>query len=469
MTSSEPEASPETASRRIAEQKHLLQISWPILVSQLAQVGMSVTDTVMAGRYSAVDLAGVALGASIWLPLYVAFAGLLVANTTLVAHAVGADDRRRARQTVQQALWLSLLLCPLPLLLVINGELLINLLGSTVQVNAIADGYLNALAPAVPAMAWYLCLRGVAEGHGFTRPLMLISLGALLLNIPLNSVFIHGRMGLPELGGVGCAWSTTILIALQAATLSLVVHYHPRFKKLQLFSQWRRPQLQQLRKLLALGGPIALTSFAETSLFSATTLLLAPLGATVVAANHIAMNISILFFMAPFSISVATTVRVGQHLGAGRPRQARFAALQALKLSVIIPVLALAILVLGGPSIAGWYSVDAEVSALAAQLLLLAALYQFSDAIQACSLGALRGYRDTRIPFWITLFAYWGVAVPVGYNLTYGVFAIEPWGVSGMWAGLILGLSLAAVLLLTRLQIISRRELANQAQNIAPQ
>ena len=168
------------------------------------------------------------------------------------------------------------------------------------------------------------------------------------------------------------------------------------------------------------------------------------------------MNTSALLFMLPFSISVATTVRVGQHLGAERPDRARFAALQALKLCLMVPVLALVILVLGGPTIASWYSVDHAVTSLAAHLLLLAAVYQFSDAVQACSLGALRGYRDTRIPFWLTLFAYWGVAVPVGYGLTYGHLTTAPWGVSGMWTGLIIGLTLAAALLLLRLAWISR-------------
>ncbi len=450
---------PSTSSKRVIEQRQLLQIAWPILVSQLAQVGISVTDTVMAGHYSAVDLAGVALGASIWIPIYVSFAGLLISNTTLVAHAVGAGDSRHARGTAQQALYLSLLLCPLPFALLWNADYLLALLGSSGEVGAVADHYLDALAFAVPAMIWYLCLRGVAEGHGFTRPVMVISLAALLLNIPLNQLFIHGELGLPELGGAGCAYATTILLWLQAAVLSLVVHRHQRFAQLRLFRHWSRPSAAGIRALLALGVPISLTSFAETSLFSATTLLLAPLGATVIAANQIAINTSALLFMVPFSISVATTVRVGQHLGAGREHQARFAALQALKLCLVIPLLALAILVFGGPTIASWYTLDTAVSSLAASLLLLAALYQFSDALQACSLGALRGYRDTRIPFYLTLFAYWGVAVPVGYSLTYGHLGLEPRGVSGMWMGLIIGLTLAAVLLLSRLQWISRRHL----------
>lgn len=450
-------------SKRIAEQKHLLQIGGPILVSQLAQVGMSVTDTVMAGRYSAADLAGVALGASIWIPVYVAFAGLLVANTTLVAHGVGAENPERTRKTAQQALWLALLLFPLPLLLLWQAELLLSMLGSSAEVSAIADHYLNALAPAVPAMACYLCLRGIAEGHSFTRPVMLISVAALALNIPLNDLFIHGRLGLSPLGGAGCAYATTILLWLQAVMLGLVVHRHGRFAQLQLFRYWSWPRLAPLRKLLALGVPIALTSFAETSLFSATTLLLAPLGATTIAANQIAINTSALLFMVPFSISVATTVRVGQHLGAGRPDRARFGAIQALKLCLLVPLLALVVLVYGGPTIATWYTLDTAVSSLAAHLLLLAAVYQFSDAIQACSLGALRGYRDTRVPFWLTLFAYWGVAVPVGYSLTYGHLTLEPWGVSGMWMGLIVGLTLAAVLLLLRLQWVSHRHSAGPA------
>ena len=450
---------PKTTSHRLAEQIQLLQIAWPILISQLAQVGMTVTDTVMAGRYSAVDLAGVAFGASIWVPIYVAFAGLLVANTSLVAHAIGANDLLRARRTAQQALWMALLLCPLPLLMLYHADSLLAVLGDATEDKAIADRYLDILAMAVPALAWYLCMRGVAESHGFTRPVMLISLVALALNIPLNAIFIYGYLGIAPQGGVGCAIATALLLTLQALALTAVIHRHPRFYGLRLFHQFSRPHLASLRRLLALGGPIALTSFAETALFSATTLLLAPLGAFTVAANHIAMNISVLFFMVPFSISIATTVRVGHHLGAGQPGQARFAALQALKLSLLAPVLAFLVLVFGGETIAAWYTEDEALTHIASSLLIWAALFQFSDALQTCSLGALRGYRDTRVPFWMTLVAYWGVAVPLGYSLTYGSLGLTAWGVSGMWMGLIVGLTLAAGLLLWRLARVSRAAL----------
>jgi MATE family multidrug resistance protein len=438
------------------------------LISQLAQVGMGVTDTVMAGRYAAIDLAGVALGTSVWVPIYVAFAGLLIANTSLVAHAIGADDSQRARRTAQQAVWMALLLCPLPLLMLYHADILLAALGNTGAAQAIADRYLDTLALAVPALAWYLCMRGVAESHGFTRPVMLTSLAALALNVPFNAAFMYGVGSIAAQGGAGCASATALLLVLQAVVLTIVVHRHPRFKRLQLFRQWSAPKLASLRRLLALGGPIALTSFAETALFSATTLLLAPLGAIVVAANHIAMNISVLFFMVPFSISIATTVRVGQHLGAGHAQQARFAALQALKLSLAAPVLAFLVLVFGGETITAWYTGDQELRRIASGLLLWAALFQFSDALQACALGALRGYRDTRTPFWLTLTAYWGIAVPVGYTLTYGGAGVVARGVSGMWIGLIVGLTLAAAALLWRLNHVSATRIASGNDPVAP-
>jgi MATE family multidrug resistance protein len=247
-----------------------------------------------------------------------------------------------------------------------------------------------------------------------------------------------------------------------------VVHRHPRFARLRLFRQWSAPHPASLHRLLTLGGPIALTSFAETALFSATTLLLAPLGAITLAANHVAMNISVLFFMVPFSISIATTVRVGHHLGAGQPGEARFAAGQALKLSLVAPVLAFMVLVFGGETITTWYTENRELRRIASGLLLWAALFQFSDALQACSLGALRGYRDTRIPFWLTLVAYWGVAVPLGYTLTYGGAGFAARGVSGMWIGLIVGLTLAAAALLWRLNLVSAARTAAGADTDPP-
>lgn len=449
---------PSTSKAR-HEIRQIARIGWPIIISQLAQVSMAVVDSIMAGRYASMDLAGVALATSLYVPIYVSLAGLLVANTTLLAHAVGANQQDKARHTAQQAVWLALLIAPVLMLVMFNAEILLGWFAAEPGVVAIADRYLNLLAPSIPAMAVYLCLRGIAESHSFTRPVMIISLAAAVLNIPLNLVTIYGGLGIPAMGGAGCGLSTAILVCLQAIALALTVYAHPRFGKLKLFSGWERPRATDMLSILKLGGPIGLTNLSETTLFSAITLMLAPLGATVIAANQVAMNFTALLFMIPFSISVATTVRVGQHLGAGSPKGARFAALQALKLCLVFPLINLTILLLSAPYIAGAYTDNQAVISLATQLLVMAAFFQFSDALQAFSLGALRGYKDTRRPFWITLFAYWGVAVPLGYFLTYGGAEVSALGARGMWVGLIVGLSLAAVLLLRRLAMTSQRAL----------
>lgn len=439
------------------ERRLLATIALPILVSQLAQLGMGAVDAAMAGRYSAVDLAGVALGSGVWIPLFVFFAGLLVANTTLVAHALGGGDVAGARATVHQAGWLAVLVSVPAIALLAGAGPLLALLPIEAAVGRVTNGYLQALAFGVPAMALHLCLRGVAEGSGHTRPVMVISLVAAVANVPLNYLFIYGAGVLPPLGGVGCGVSTALLWWLQLPALAIVVSRHPRFRAMTVVRRPQRPRPAAIRRLLTLGAPIGLAGFAETSLFSAATFLLAPLGPLVVAANQIAMSITGLVFMVPFSFAMALTVRVSHHLGAGAPRDAWSTVRTGLGLCLLFPIGSLALLVFGGSALASLYSTDAAVIDIARSLLLMAAVFQFSDALQVSAIGALRGYRDTRVPSLLTLVAYWLVGLPVGYWLAYHGWP-RPLGAVGMWAGLIAGLTAAAALLLWRLRYTARAQ-----------
>lgn len=437
------------------ERRALATVALPILVSQLAQLSMGAVDAAMAGRYSAVDLAGVALGSGVWIPLFVFFAGLLVANTTLVAHALGAGNAPGARATVHQAGWLAVLLSIPAIALLAGAGALLKLLPIEPDVARITAGYLRALALGVPAMAAHLCLRGVAEGSGHTRPVMVISLTAAAANVPLNYLFIYGAGILQPLGGVGCGVSTTLLWWLQLPAMALVVSRHPRFRALAVLGRPERPRPRSIRQLLTLGAPIGLAGFAETSLFGAVTFLLAPLGPLVVAANQIAMSISGLIFMVPFSFGMALTVRVSRHLGAGAPAAARSAVRTGLGLCLLFPLGSLAVLVFGGGALASLYTNNQAVVEIARRLLLMAAVFQFSDALQVNAIGALRGYRDTRVPSLLTLVAYWLIGLPIGYWLAYYGWE-RPFGAVGMWAGLIAGLTAAAAFLLLRLRHTTR-------------
>jgi MATE family multidrug resistance protein len=450
-----------TLPSRARDWRELLQLAWPMLIGQLAQVGMGVTDTIMAGAVSPVDLAAVAVGFSLWLPLSLLGNGIFTAVTALIARAHGGGRSDQVAMIFQQALWLALLVGAVSTTLVINSSALLEPMAVDAAVRPLAAQYLQGIALGIPAATLIQVLRGFSEGCGRSKPVMIISLGALLINIPLNYVFIHGLFGAPRLGGAGCGWATGVTLWLQLLALAALLY--PRYRP--CLRRWSRPLWPQQRTILQLGFPIGAAIFAEVSIFALVALLIGHLGAATIASHQIALNFSGLVFMVPFSLGVALTVKVGHALGAGQAvRARRFAALGALTAATCSGISALVMLLLPGPIVA-LYSDDPGVSALTVQLLAVAAAFQLSDALQVTAAGSLRGYHDTRATMLITLLAYWGIGLPSGYLLGLTDRVVPALGVQGLWIGLVLGLTVAALLLNWRLLRISRRH--NKAESAA--
>ena len=268
-----------------------------------------------------------------------------------------------------------------------------------------------------------------------------------------------GKLGLPALGGVGCGWATGIVMWCSLLGMLWWVRWAPAYRARGLFLQFDWPQWPVIRRLLSVGLPIGVSIFAESSIFSVIALLIGGLGATVVAGHQIALNFSSMIFMIPYSLAMAATVRVGQSLGRSAPRDARFAAGVAMGTALTYACLSASLVMLLREPIARIYSPDPEVIVMAATLLVYSALFQFSDAIQVTAAGALRGYQDTRATMVFTLFAYWGIGLPVGYTLGLSDWLGQPSGPSGLWQGLVAGLTCAAVLLGIRLARSARRHI----------
>ncbi|THG81810.1 MATE family efflux transporter [Pseudomonas sp. A-1] len=445
------------ARRTLHEVKALLALAGPIIIAQLANTAMGFVDTLMAGRVSPRDLAAVALGNSIWIPVLLLMNGILMATTAKVARKVGAGNHALIGPLVRQALWLALGIGLLATLLLFGAEPVLTLMGVEDSLRATAMGYLQAVAVGFPALALYQVLRGFSDGLGSTRPSMVIGILGLLLNIPANYIFIHGKLGLPAMGGVGCGWATALVMWFMLGAMLWWVRWAPVYRSSQLFAHLERPQWPAIRDLLAIGLPIGIAIFAEASIFSVIALLIGSLGASVVAGHQIALNFSSMVFMIPYSLAMAATVRVGQALGRGAPRAARFSAGVAMATALAYACVSASLMLLLREDIARLYTPDAEVLAVAGALLVYSALFQFSDAIQVTAAGALRGYQDTRATMLITLLAYWGIGLPIGYGLGLSDWLGVPSGPQGLWQGLVVGLTCAAVLLGVRLQRIGRR------------
>ncbi|MCM2331067.1 multidrug resistance protein, MATE family [Geopseudomonas sagittaria] len=454
-----PSSAVSRARRSLNEVQALLALAGPIIVAQLANTAMGFVDTVMAGRVGARDLAAVALGNSIWVPLLLLMGGILLATTAKVSRKVGAGSYALIGPLVRQALWLALAIGLSAALLLFSARPLLLLMQVEAALADTAMGYLQAVALGFPALALFQVLRGFSDGLGSTRPTMVIGLLGLLLNIPLNYIFIYGKLGLPAMGGVGCGWATALVLWFMLGAMLWWVHWAPLYKSSRLFEHLEGPQWPAIRALLSLGLPIGIAIFAEASIFSVIALLIGSLGASVVAGHQVALNFSSMVFMIPYSLAMATTVRVGQALGRGAPRDARFSAGVAMATALVYACCSASLMLWLRGDIARLYTPNAEVLAVAGALLMYSALFQFSDAIQVTAAGALRGYHDTRATMLITLLAYWGIGLPIGYSLGLSELLGPPSGPAGLWQGLVIGLTCAAVLLGVRLQRIARRQI----------
>lgn len=455
------------------EAQRLLHLAWPILGAQLAQMGMGTLDVAMSGHVDATALAAVSIGSSVWLPIMVAFIGILMGLTPIVAQHVGAREWAAVRPALHQALWVAVALgMASGFALFAYGDALLALFKIPPDVARLAGAYLRAVAFGLPAIAAYETLRFYSDALGHTRASLLFALAGLVVNAITNAVLIFGGPGLvsvfgpdlplgladlPALGAVGCGIATTISMWTMLVGLFIYSRLHPAYARARVGSAFSAPRIGLIAEQLRIGAPIGVSLFSEVSLFTAITLLLAGYGEIVVSAHTVALNFSALLFMLPLSLGMALTVRVGQARGRAKFRHARFVAFNALGLAMVVAVLLDLILIFGGPYGVALYTDNQAVAHLAVQLLLIATIYQFSDAAQVALAGALRGYKDTRILMWVTLFAYWPVGLGSGHVLARGIDGVfAGLGVYGYWIGLIAGLSMAALLLTARLVVITR-------------
>ncbi|MBR7198597.1 MATE family efflux transporter [Pseudomonas sp. 14A] len=441
------------------ELKNLLALALPIIIAQLATTAMGFVDAVMAGRVGPKDLAAVALGNSIWVPVFLLMTGTLLATTPKVAQRFGAGKHSEIGPIVRQALWLALVVGLIATSMLVAAEPVLHLMKVDPELIGPCMQYLHGIASGLPAVAFYHVLRCTSDGIGRTRPAMVLGLCGLALNIPLNYIFIYGHFGVPAMGGVGCGWATAIVMWVMALGLAVYERWAPAYRSSELFSRFDLPQWAVIKRLLSIGLPIGIAVFAESSIFAVIALLIGSLGATVVAGHQIALNVSSLVFMIPYSLGMAVTVRVGQALGREEPREARFAAGVGMGTALAYACLSASLMLALREPIAAIYTADPTVIHIAAMLIVYSALFQFSDAIQVTAAGALRGYQDTRVTMILTLFAYWGIGLPVGYALGLTDWLGEPRGPSGLWQGLIVGLSCAALMLSIRLTRSARKRI----------
>lgn len=434
-----------TISRSLIQNiRKLFALGLPIVGSNLAMMLIGVTDIVMVGWHSVEELAALILATTLFFNIFILGSGVAFALMPMVSSAAAVGDDTTVRRSTRMSLWLSMIYGVMSLPIFYMSEGIFLALGQQAELAAYAADYMWILAPAIIPALWANVMRSYLAAMEFTKVIMFITAGVAVLNIGFNHVLIFGNYGFPELGIQGAAIASLLVNILTAVITSIyAVMILPQHT---LFARFYRADRPALVKVFKLGMPIGLSMLAETGLFSAASVMMGWIGVIALAAHGIALQLASLTFMAHLGLSHAVTIRIGNAAG----RQDRDAMVDVTKAGVWISVLwsfFTIILFVGlGPNLVSLF-LDADeaardaIIAYGVVLLWIAALFQLVDGGQVLAIGLLRGIQDTAGPMVITVFGYWGVGIPTAYLLG---FHTQLAG-SGIWLGLVAGLSFAAI------------------------
>jgi multidrug resistance protein, MATE family len=434
--------------------KQILIMLIPILITQLGMFSMVFFNTIMSGKYNSADLAGVAIGSSIWNPIFTGLSGILLAVSPIVAQRFGEKDVKEISSVLAHGVYLAIIIAVSVMIL---GALFLNpilhLMDLHEDVQNIARNYLVGLGIGIIPLFVFNALRSFIYGLGKTRVVMIILLVGLPINLFLNYVLIFGKWMFPELGGAGGGYATAITYWFILALTVLIIKTQEPFSALVTKVSFKEFSWSKCVEILKIGVPMGLSIFFETSMFAIVTILISRFDITTIAAYQSALNIVSFLYMIPLSISMAITVLVGFEVGAKRNSDARSYSWLGIGLAMFIALLTGILVLIFRYEVASLYSNEAAVVQLTAHFLIYALFFQMSDALQATAQAALRGYKDVNIAFVMTLVAYWVICLPVGFALAHytGLDA------RGYWIGLTVGLLAAGIALSARLMFIQKR------------
>jgi len=433
-------------SSYLQETKRTLALAGPIIVGQVSQMLMSVTDSLMIGHVGKVPLAASAFAGSIWGLFFIVGVGLTIPVTVMVSQAHGKNDAAAVTRWMRHGLVLGLAAGVFGAGLMLALGLQLHRFGQPAEVLALINPYYALIAISlVPTLAFQV-KRQFAESLDHPVAPMLIMLGGVLLNVGLNWVFIYGHLGMPALGLTGAGVAT--LISRVAGVVAILVWIG---REAGLRCYWPRQWMhgytaERFARLLKLGVPIAFSLLFEAGAFGAAAVMMGWLGATQLAAHQIAISCAAFTFMFPLGLSMAVSMRVGRAVGEGRTAALRPIGFGAQAMSGLVMAGFAVLFALAGELLAAAFVTEREVIVLAARLLVIAAVFQLADGGQVVAAAALRGLEDVKVPTAITAFAYWGLALPLAYGL--GVAGGR--GATGIWTGLAVGLIVAALALNAR-------------------
>ncbi|SDE98007.1 MATE family efflux transporter [Chitinophaga filiformis] len=437
--------------------KDNFRLAYPVVISQLGHVLVAFSDTIIIGHTGDVPLAAVALGSSLFSIFMVVGIGMSYGLTPLIAQEHGRKNIAQCGFLLRHSLVINIVLGVLLSTAIITGSNYLHLLGQEEDVRVLARPFLQLLGISYFPLMIFLTFKQFAEGLGFTRQAMNISIIGNALNIIIGITLVYGLFGAPRLGVIGVGIGTLTDRVLMAVAMTWYVLSSPRFKAYLVNFRQRYLSMAAIKQILGIGTPVALQYIFEVSAFSSAIVMAGWIGAREQAAHQIAINLASITYMMASGISAAAGIKSGNHFGAKQWRELRFSAIASYHMVLVMMGIAALIFMLGCRLLPLMYINDPAVIDIAANLLIIAAFFQLFDGTQVVGLGILRGLGDVRMPTVITLLAYWVLGLPVGYFL--GIYL--GYGVQGIWWGLLIGLLVASVLLFFRFQHKTRGVVAD--------
>jgi len=432
-----------------------IKLFTPMCITQFSLVGGTFIAIFLTGQYSTIDLAGVATGYNLWLLFYIFAQGTLMGITPIIAQLLGAKKTDSIPTIVYQGFYIATTLALIILLIGVFGLVpLLNFLNLEPAATAVCINYLKAFALGLFPLLWVNTLRNTVDSHGLTHYSMSIVVTSFVVNVFLNYSLIFGHFGLPEIGGVGAGYGIAGACWTNFILFSAMVLFHPKLKGYRIYKDWVSPKWQYIREQLQIGLPIGSSIFFEASIFSIAGLLMVHFGSAVVAAHQSVISFTNVFYCLPLSIAMASTIAVGYEVGAERHKEAIQYSYISRVLAIVIAILICAFTFTHMESTSALFTNDEEVYNLIYRFLGYGVFFSAFDAIGTPLQGILRGYKDVKIVFYISLISYWGVCFPIAYilanNPNYGPF--------GVWIGLLTSVIVAGILFTIRTWYIQHKQ-----------
>jgi len=452
-------------AKLLEEISALWKLALPVSLAQLAIVGMTATDVLIAGRAGTVELAGMSLGTNAWNMVIFFFLGIGYATQPLIGNQFGARNAAGLKHQLHQSIWTCFYAGIIAMIVVWLVWWLMSFLSFESNMLTVARSFVLVISLCAIPMVLIPAVRGTLEGMSLTREVFLVNLVGFLLNIPLDYALVNGYYGFPKLGGVGCAWATVVIVWLMLLANTIVLSRHPQLRSRRLFSNFESPHWATMVNTLKLGVPIGISVTIELSMFAGAGLLIASFGVVQASAHSVAMTIASASFMLYLGIGQGITIRASQFIGAQQRQAAWYTVKAGIGFNIGLSVMLMLVFLIYAQELVQLFSGDNEVIQVAIILVYFGAAFQVADCLQISAINGLRAYQDTTSPPKYQFVAFWIMGMPLGIALAFYDLWPGLEQARGMWMAMLVSLAIAGIFLLRILLIVSKRNLGSEQTN----